>query len=131
MNTNDRQQSDAEFERKLDELLAEGARIQEALKHRRANPYVQDLIEILLPHPGGHSQRIVLQEIKKPRRANGLPMPRRLEEAVQSAFNRFNRESSVFRGTTREAIFHSVGGKGSGLWAVHSSSALTWLEENS
>ena len=51
-------------------------------------------------------------------------------QPVQSAFNQYCSQSLVFRkrgGQPEEELFYSVGGKGSGIWAVRRDGAREWL----
>lgn len=103
-----------------------------ALKEaRQRHPYVDDLIRVLLPYPDGLRRALVLRELGKQRKQDGLPIPPSFETAVQSSYNHHCEESDVFRkraAPPEEGLFHSPGGKGSGRWAVHRGRALAWLK---
>ena len=113
-----------EFLKEIDEFLED---------HRRSkeHTYVADLIRFLLPHKGGLSRGLVLHQIERQRRTDGLPIPPTFEEAVQSSYNQNCLDSTVFRERglpDSEAIFYSPGGSGSGTWAVNMEQGLNRLE---
>ena len=102
-----------------------------AKKLRLENPYVKDLIEVLLPHQNGLSRRMVLHTLERKRKQAGLQIPEKFEQAVQSAYNQHSVDSTVFtkRGKPEsDGLFYSPRGKGSGIWAVYRDKAATWLE---
>ena len=61
------------------------------------------------------------------RKPKDLPMPKKFEQTVQSAFNHHSAQSSVFKSGPEDDLFYSPGGKGSGYWAVHRDKAEAWL----
>ena len=116
----------------LDELLQKVRLRIEQGKWKRANPYVLDLIEILMPHANGMERSHVVSAMEARRRDKGLPIPKKFDEAVQSAFQSHAAGYATFRGRNAPAsddLFHSVGGKGSGIWAVNLARAKKWLQE--
>jgi hypothetical protein len=101
-------------------------------KLRLTNPWVLYLIKVLWSRPHGVRRVDVMDQIRGLRAAKGLPTPRRFEEAVQSRFNHYAEESSVFqkRGAPpEEALFYSPKGKGTGIWACYPERAAAWLRK--
>lgn len=99
---------------------------------RRGHTYVEDLIRILLPWRGGLPRSIVLDRLEKQRKKDGLPVPERFEQAVQSAYNQNCVDSAVFRKRklpNSAAPFFSPEGSGSGIWAVNPERAEQWLRK--
>ncbi len=114
----------------LEQALRELEAKEAAKELRRQHPYLMDLIEVLQPYPRGLSRQIVLHTLEKRRQRDGLPIPPKFEQAVQSVYNRHCVDSLVFikrKTPLSEGLFHSPGGKGSGTWAVHSERAAAWL----
>ncbi len=104
----------------------------ELAKLRKEHTYVEGLIKLLLPHKNGMTRRWILDTLEKQRKDTGLPIPGKFEEAVQSSYNQNCVDSTVFRQRglpDSEAPFYSPGGKGSGMWAVNSERARSWLEK--
>lgn len=98
---------------------------------RQKHPYVGDLIRALLPYPNGLKRPLVMQELKKQRKKDGLPIPRSFEAAVQNSYNHYSEDSDVFRkreAPPEDGLFYSPDGKGSGRWAVRPERALQWLK---
>jgi hypothetical protein len=98
---------------------------------RRDHPYVGDIIRVLMPYANGLRRSMVLHELERQRKADGLPIPPTFEAAVQSSYNQHSIDSSVFRkrhAPDTEGIFYSPEGKGSGRWAVNRARALPWLK---
>jgi hypothetical protein len=115
----------------LDDLFADIERYQQFKELRKDHSYVADLIRLLSPRPGGLSRRMILHDLERQRRKDGLPIPPKFEEAVQSSYNQHSRDSAVFRKRNlpeSEAIFYSPEGKGSGRWAVNREHAARWLK---
>jgi hypothetical protein len=97
---------------------------------RHSHPYVADLIRVLLPFSNGLRRSMVMHELKKRRKKDGLPIPPSFEESVQSSYNQHSVDSSVFRkrkAPDSEGLFYSPDGKGSGRWAVNRERAGAWL----
>lgn len=90
-----------------------------ALKHlRREHPYVEDIAYVLLPHENGMSRRKVLEELESQRKRDGLPIPPKFEQAVQSSYNQHCVDSAVFQRRNKppsEALFHTPR---RGIWAL-------------
>lgn len=116
--------SDEELERWADERIS-------ARKQRRENPYVRSLIQILLGHATGVHRSIVIAEMRALRQARGLAIPKRFEQAVQSALQQHSSESARFNGNPGDDLFYWPHGRGrgkhSGIWAVHPERAREWL----
>jgi hypothetical protein len=94
------------------------------------HPYVGDLIATLNGYPNGRPRRRVLEVMERERSDLLLPVPPRFEEAVQAAYNRHSANSYVFRSQRlpdEKPLFFSLGGKGSGTWAVDEQAAIAWL----
>ncbi len=116
------------FARELEGVLEKYYALKEA---RQRHPYVGDLIRVLLPYPDGARRALVIFELEKQRRQDGLPIPATFTAAVQSSYNHYSQDSEIFkkRGAPQaEALFYSPAGKGSGRWAVHPERALGWLK---
>ncbi|MCY4191779.1 MAG: hypothetical protein OXC54_09980 [Rhodospirillaceae bacterium] len=99
---------------------------------RRKHSYVEDLINLLLPYKNGLSRRTVLDNLEQQRKKDGLPIPPRFEEAVQSSYNQNCSDYAAFRKrglSASEAPFYSPGGSGSGKWAVDTERAKNWLRK--
>lgn len=119
-----------ELDHWLERVLREFQAKEAAKELRRQHPYLIDLIEVLQPYSHGLSRQIVLHTLEKRRQLDGLQIPPKFEEAVQSVYNRHCVDSLVFtkrKAPLSEGLFHSPGGKGSGTWAVHSERAAAWL----
>jgi hypothetical protein len=116
------------FARELEGVLQRYYALKEA---RQRHPYVGDLIRVLLPYPEGSRRALVIFELEKQRRQDGLPIPAAFKAAVQSSYNHYSQDSDIFkkRGAPEgEGLFYSPTGKGSGRWAVHPERALGWLK---
>ena len=116
------------FARELEGVLEKYYALKEA---RQRHPYVGDLIRALLPYPDGVRRGLVIFELEKQRRQDGLPIPAAFKASVQSSYNHYSRDSEIFkkRGAPEaEGLFYSPAGKGSGRWAVHPERALGWLK---
>lgn len=101
------------------------------LRHlRRQQPYVVDIVSVLLPHEDGVNRQKVLEELENQRKRDGLPIPPKFEQAVQSSYNQHCVDSAVFQRRNRppsEALFHTPR---RGTWALtpHTRAAVR-LEE--
>ena len=116
----------------LEKFLGELREEIELKRRRKEHTYVEDLIHLLLPYKHGLRRRIVLDWLERQRKEDGLPIPVKFEEAVQSAYNQHCSDSAVFRKKNlpaSEAPFYSPGGSGSGKWAVDSERAGKWLRK--
>jgi len=99
---------DIELDFDIDELLADIERYEQLKKVRKEPSYIADLIRLLLPRPNGLSRQMVLHDLERNRRKQGLPTPPKFEEAVQSSYNQHSIDSAVFRKRNlpdSEAIF--------------------------
>ena len=114
----------------LDQLLREVEEELAAKKRRREQPYVLDLIKVLWPYgPRGLRRDFVIRRVWELRQPSGLNIPKKFEQAVQSAFNRHNGQSLTFELSPGDDLFYPVGGKGSGIWAVHPHKIESWLRK--
>ena len=105
----------------LERLLREIDEIRQLKMRRREHTYVEDLIRLLLPCSDGMRRSNILNRLEVQRRNDGLPIPRRFEQAVQSSFNQNCVDSAVFKKKNlpeSEAPFFCPEGAGSGIWAV-------------
>jgi hypothetical protein len=109
----------------LEEYLRQ---VEERSVRRQENPYVLYLIAVLMPHKEGLERQHVISEIERRRRQNGLAIPDKLEQTVQSAFQGHSSQSAAFRGSAD--LFHWPKGKGSGIWAVYQDRATKWLAQH-
>jgi hypothetical protein len=122
----------------LDELFGSAEHLDAWLKKhyalrdaRSKHPYVADLIRVLLPYANGLRRSLVMHELEKQRKKDGLPIPSSFEEAVQSSYNHHSIDSVVFakrKAPESDGIFYSPEGKGSGKWAVNRERARSWLK---
>jgi hypothetical protein len=104
------------------------APIRERLRRRRNHPYVSDLIEILRPYGDSGLSRVkVIEQVERRRIENGLPIPRKFDETVQSAFNAHNTSAATFEGLPRDGLFSSVRDGNHAIWVVHVEMANSWL----
>ena len=115
----------------LEKALAEYEREEAHKVHRKKHSYVADLIRLLMPHERGLTRQMVLHDLERQRYKEGLPVPPKFVEAVQSSYNYFSVDSLVFKkrgGRRDEELFYSPEGKGSGRWAVNREVAAVWLQ---
>jgi hypothetical protein len=97
---------------------------------RKKSPWVLDLIKELWPHENGLHRSHVIKALEKRRDASGLPTPKTFEATVQSAYNRYSRDSTALVRKNRsssEDLFYSPMGKYSGNWAVDRVRAAAWM----
>jgi len=66
------------FAHELEGVLQKYYALKEA---RRRHPYVGDLIRVLLPYPDGLRRALVIFELEKQRRQDGLPIPATFQQA--------------------------------------------------
>jgi hypothetical protein len=114
----------------LDQLFREFERQIAANQKRHEQPYVLDLIKVLRPYgPRGLKRHFAIRRVWELRQPSGLNIPKKFEQAVQSAFNRHNGQSLTFDLPPEDDLFYPVGRKGSGIWAVHSHKVESWLRK--
>lgn len=92
--------------------------------------YVFDLICALWPAPAGMSRSIVLHTVRRAWEKERRALPRKFDEAVQSAFNKHCADSKEFKKRdvpAAKALFYWPEGPGTGRWAMHRDRALDWL----
>ena len=114
----------------IERLLREIVDAIQLKKRRKEHTYVEDLMRLLLPCRDGLRRSIILDRLEKQRKKDGLPIPEKFEQAVQSAYNQNCVDSAVFkkRGLPNSAApFFSPEGSGSGIWAVDPERAEKWL----
>jgi len=122
--------SDPEIDRHIEEWFRLYDERIAALRLKQENPYVRDLIEALLPYPRGQHRSWIIEAIEKKRKAQGIPIPVKFPETVQSVYNQHCTDSSVFRkrrAPETDGLFYAAGSKGSGYWALHPDKAKAWL----
>ena len=112
----------------FDELLREYEERETARRERRENPYVLYLIKVLWVRRNGLRRHLAIDLVRSLRQSRGLPMPKRFDETVQSAFQGHAGESDVFRGAPDDDLFYWPLGKGTGIWAVRQDAADAWLK---
>lgn len=106
----------------LEELLKEALAEAQERQRWRDNPYVADLIEVLLPHgASGWWRTKVIDEMETIRRRKRLPVPQTFEQTVQSAFNHHCTNSAVFkrRNVPEDGLFYSKRHGKYTIWVVH------------
>ena len=114
----------------FDQLLKDVEALFEAKKLRGDNPYVLHLIKVLWPYGAKGLRRVdVIYRVWQVPEATHLPTPKKFEHTVQSAYNHHSSHSSVFKGSPDDDLFYPVGGKGSGIWAVHMNKIEAWLKK--
>ncbi len=97
---------------------------------RRANPYVLHLIDVLPDYRSDWlSRHKAIDVMERNRRAKGLPLPRRFDETVQSAFNQHCIHSNVFQkhNVPTDGFFLSRRVGNRAYWAVDRDRAAEWL----
>lgn len=98
---------------------------------KRDNPYVPFLIKVLLPHKQGLHRSYVFKQIEAERKAKGLSIPPKFEQAVQRRFEDYCSQCRGFNRPSSDDLFYFPTRKGSGVWAVHIDRATSWLTANS
>jgi len=88
------------------------------------------IIRALWHHKHGLGRQDVIDAILEDALNRGRTTPATFADVLQSTFQKHNRNSAVFRGADCDDIFQFVGGKGSGVWAVHRAKALAWMAAN-
>lgn len=114
----------------LADLLRDALKQSEKRKWRKDNPYVADLIQVLMPHRQGLHRRRVIEALLKIRVSKKLPIPEAFEQTVQSSFQGHASEYATFK--SRHAphsddLFYAPRGKGAGYWAVRIDRATVWM----
>lgn len=114
----------------LEGLLREALAASQERQWRRDNPYVADLIELLLPYgQRGMPRAKAIDQLETTRRKKGLPVPKTFEQTVQSAFNQHCINSEVFlkRKVFSDGVFSSRRDGNEALWIAHPRMAHAWL----
>ena len=105
---------------------------EEKNQRRRQNPWLLDLVQVLLPIKQMHTQAVI-RELWKRRKDHGFEPPKEFRNTVQSAYNSNCEGYSKFQKKRKkkpefEPLFYSPEGKGTGIWAVHHHRALAWIK---
>jgi hypothetical protein len=93
--------------------------------------YLLDLIKVLRPHPGGLRRWSIMRAIRKSRETAKLPIPQKLEDAVERVFRSHCADSENFKkkdNAPDAALFYWPQGKRDGVWAVYPDRAEAWLK---
>jgi hypothetical protein len=98
---------------------------------KQRNPYVVYLIKVLWKYRNGLERRIAFDWIRKLREADGLAIPKTLDETIRTAFNQHSSQSSAFSFQLEDDLFYIPEGKNAGKWAVHQALARDWLKRKS
>jgi len=121
----------------LEDLLREAmqhyALVLSARKQKADNPLILDLIEALLPGgPDGLPRPRVIESVERSRRKNGMLIPPKFEESVQSTFNQHCLESEVFkkRPSPKDGMFHSRRVGRYAYWLVDEVLATAWVAKD-
>ena len=96
------------------------------------NAYLVDLIKALQPHPGGLRRWSVMRAIRKNREIARIPIPQKMEDAVERVFRNHCEDSESFKkrgGVLEAALFYWPQGKLGGVWAVYADRAEAWLKD--
>ena len=109
-------------------------RSEEQKRLRKSYPWLGSLIDVLLNSSSTGMPRLaVIRELRRQRKAHGLPMPKEFEGTIQHYYNQNCLGYSGFRKRKlpeTEALFYSPEGKGSGIWAVHRERGAAWIKQN-
>jgi hypothetical protein len=92
--------------------------------------HLLELIRVLSRHPAGLRRWSIMRTIRKNREVAGLPIPQRMEDAVERVFRNHSADSE-HKNRHRApdtALFHWPQGKRGGVWAVHPDRAEAWLK---
>ena len=115
-----------------DEIEAAAEPIMRARAARKANPWVRDIIRILMGSDSGLHIENIEKELLVCRDVN-LNIPKKFRQTLQSCLNQHTSQSFVFlrKGSSdTEDLFFSPSGKGTGVWAIRSLARCTaWLED--
>ena len=119
------------MELNADDLLRDLIDEADAQRLRLDNPYVLDLIAVLLPHGvHGLSRGQVIREVWKRRGKQGVNMPDAFDQTVQASFQQYAGEYAAFRkrnAAESDDLFFAPRGLGAGWWAVRVERATAWL----
>jgi hypothetical protein len=95
------------------------------------NPYCFHLMQVLWPYPNGLARIDAIYRVWQLREPKKLPMPKKFEHTVQSAYNKHCISSDVSSDKVGGALFYSIPNKGArGVkWAVNRDNAKLWLKQ--
>ena len=115
----------------LEELVRIAEEIQAEKKWDKEHTYVVDIIKILHGRKFGVRKLDLDDALREKRSADGEPIPKTFDKAVQSVLNQYTSQSAEFRKkgrAPRDDLFYSPKGKFSGTWAVRTERARDWLK---
>jgi hypothetical protein len=98
----------------------------------KEHTYVIDIIKILHGRKWGVRKVDLDAALHEKRFADGEPIPKTFEKAIQSVLNQYTSQSNEFKKKNKlpeDDLFYSPKGKFSGTWAVHEQRALAWLKK--
>lgn len=104
------------------------------VKKKRAQEdrlYLLDLVKVLGPYPAGLRRWSVMRRIRKNRDLVGLPIPQKMEDAVERVFRNHCADSEYFKKLDRapeKALFYWPEGRVGVVWAVYPDRAESWLK---
>jgi len=92
--------------------------------------YMRDLIEVLLPFPGGLRRWSIMRAIRSRRKRGGEQISLKLEDEVERVFRKFCTGERLPKGngcSSKDAVFYRPKEKAGEVWAVIPSQARIWL----
>ena len=106
-----------------------------SVRPRRAESeraYLRDLIEVLLPYPGGLRRWSVMRAIRSRREKGDQELPLRLEDEIERVFRKFCAGEPLPKGVKsgcmpEDALFCRPKEKAGEVWAVNLDRARAWL----
>ena len=94
---------------------------------------VLDLIEVLLPHPGGLRRWSIMRAIRSLRANRDVEISLKLEDEIERVFRKFCAGELLPNGAKGrrapdESLFHRPKEKAGEVWAVNPQRARAWLK---
>jgi hypothetical protein len=94
---------------------------------------LRDLIEVLVPHPGGLRRWSIMRAIRSRREKSGKEISLKLEDDIERMFRKFCMGEPPSKGVKavcmpEDALFHRPKDKAGEVWAVNLPRAQAWLE---